>query len=146
LDKVKLRERVLAQFTVQFNQGVAGQDSVRESEIVGALVGFLASAAPDITTAIETRLLSDKNERPDFVLTSSKERLILEVKRALRPYHDILNIAIPQVMVMAYLQSSGLTQAVLYLFGFPNTGKIVFDTFNLVGSQNHIIVVATESM
>lgn len=136
--------QLLAQFTVQFNQGVAGQDSVRESEIVGALVGFLASAAPDITTAIETRLLSDKNERPDFVLTSSKERLILEVKRALRPYHDILNIAIPQVM--AYLQSSGLTQAVLYLFGFPNTGKIVFDTFNLVGSQNHIIVVATESM
>ena len=111
-------------------------------ELIGALAGFLASAASDVNTQIDGKLLHDRRERPDLLLTSATERLILEIKRARRPSHEMLHHGLRQVS--NYMAISGITQAVLYWFYSPNSGKTSRSEHTLPGMNGRIIVVSTE--
>jgi len=138
-----LLERIstlIEQFTVQFNQTHADRTDIREVEIVGALAGFLASVAPELSTQIEGKLVPDRQERPDLLLASADERLILEVKRAGRFSPQMMQDSLLQVF--NYMSVSGIPQAILFLFS-PNTGKII--RTEMSRSSGHLIVIATEA-
>ena len=138
-----LLERIstlIEQFTVQFYQTHADRTDIREVEIVGALAGFLASVAPELSTQIEGKLVPDRQERPDLLLASADERLILEVKRAGRFSPQMMQDSLLQVF--NYMSVSGIPQAILFLFS-PNTGKII--RTEMSRSSGHLIVIATEA-
>lgn len=54
-----------------------------ESQVIGALHGFLASAAPELSVKTEARLDAEKQFRADLLVTRGDERLVIEIKRRL---------------------------------------------------------------
>lgn len=54
-----------------------------ESQVIGALHGFLASAAPELSVQTEARLDADKHFRADLLVARGEELLVIELKRRL---------------------------------------------------------------
>jgi hypothetical protein len=133
--------KLIEQFTAHFK---AGQNAieVREVEVVGALGGFLATAANDISTQIESKLVSDRPERADFVLTSKTERVLVEIKRSRKPSRVLEQDAIRQVA--HYMAISSIKQAIIYIFCSPNTGKVSHRTEKLPGIEGEVVVIVAE--
>ena len=119
-----------------------GQASTDEVEIIGALAGFLASAAPEIERYVEPRLTPDTKARPDLLLVSGTERLILEIKKARRFNSQMLLDGLGQVS--RYMQISGISQAILFSLSIPNTGKAIRSEHASSGIDGKIIVISTE--
>lgn len=84
-----------------------------EVQVLGALAGFLASAAPDIKVAMEQQLTADRHERADMVLIAGSEQVLLEMKRAQAGTNIIYN-ALAQVE--NYLMISGIKSGILYFY------------------------------
>jgi len=70
----------------------SGAPPLTERELLGALHGYLASAAPDLIVEIEPQLKADKPFRPDLVIQSGGERLVVEIKRRFHKstYHNAI--------------------------------------------------------
>lgn len=132
---------LMEQFTNQFNQTHAERTDVREVEIIGALAGFFASAAPELNSQIEGKLVPEKNLRADLLITSGDERLIIEVKRG-RYKRNSEDSAIYQVA--SYMQVSGISQAILFNYSSPNTGKVVRTEVPLPVVGGRLIIISTE--
>jgi hypothetical protein len=139
-----LLEKVAAlieQFTPQFNQTHTDRTDIREIEITAALAGFLATAAPEISTIIEGALSTDTRLRADLLLKSGDEQLIIEVKRG--RLHSRFEVdAIFQVA--RYMELSGINQAILFSYASPNTGKVFRKEGELPTEHGSLIIMTTE--
>lgn len=133
---------LIAQFTAHFQPGHTGTD-IRETEVLGALGGFLATTAPDVTAQIEARLLPDHPDRPDLILASPSERIVLEMKRVRKPTPQLEQQAIRQVT--HYMAMGGITQAIIFIFCSPNTGKVSQRTEHIPGINGHIVIITAEA-
>jgi hypothetical protein len=139
-----LIERVsslIEQFTLQFNQTNVDRTDIREVEIIGALAGFLSSAAPELNTQIDARLVPEKNLRVDLLLSSGAERLILEVKRARRVGGRAeLNFD----RIANYMAISGINQAILFNYFVPNTGKVMRIKHPILFDSGQLLYITTQ--
>jgi hypothetical protein len=133
---------LIAQFTANFRPGHKGTD-LRETEILGALAGFLATTAPDVTAQIDGRLLPDHPERPDLILASPSERVIVEIKRMRKRTSNLEREALSQVL--QYILMGAIKQAIVFLFCSPNTGEVSCRTERIPGLNAEIVIIAAES-
>ena len=132
---------LIEQFTFQFNQTHADRTDVREVEIVGALAGFFASTVPELIVQSEGKLVPEKNARADLLVSSGDERLIIEVKRG-RSSRKMDESSVYQVA--SYMQISGISQAVLFNYSSPNTGKVVRTEVSLPVVGGRLLIISTE--
>jgi len=111
-----LRDRVIrliTAFAAQKQTGTTPNRRRPEVQVLGALAGFLASAAPDINVSIEPRLSSEGFERGDMLLALGADKLLVELKRG----HAAANMLYSAVtQVEHYLLVSGLRDGVLYFY------------------------------
>jgi hypothetical protein len=138
-----LLERVLTlieQFTAQFNQTYVNRVNIRESEIIGGLEGFLAAAAPELTTQVESLLSNDKGLHADLLISAGEDRLILEVKRGRDFSSRLIDDAIQQVS--RYMVISGINQAIIFIYNSPNSGKVVCQDQPLPFEHGRIVIVS----
>jgi hypothetical protein len=133
---------LVEQFTIQFNQTHADKADIREVEIVGALAGFLAGAAPELRTQVEAVLSHEKAARADFLVSSGEERLILEVKRGRGFSLHMMEDATQQVI--RYMAISGINQAILFIYNSPNKGKVTRFTQPLLFENAQIVVISAQ--
>jgi hypothetical protein len=129
---------LIEQFILQFNDTHLGRSDIREVEIIGAFSGFLASAAPDFITKIDTRLLADKRARPDLLISKSDESVILEIKIS---RHGFSRIRDGIKQVSNYMEISGINNAILLIFNTPNIGTISKVEEHLPGTNGKIVVI-----
>lgn len=90
---------------------------VSESQVVGALHGFLSSAAPELSVQTEARLDADKPFRADLLIERGDERVIIELKRRLmrNNYQNVI------AQIEHYLLISGIKNGILlYLPDAPS--------------------------
>lgn len=140
-----LLERVsslIEQFTIQFNKTHQDKIDIREVEIIGALAGFLETAAPELVTKVEGVLSEKAHVRADLLIKSGDEHLILEVKRVKRLSLPIRMDAIEQVD--RYMHISGINQAILLIFSSPNSGKVTRKEESSQLEGNRLVVISTK--
>ncbi len=133
---------LITQFTANFQLGLTRTD-IREVEVLGALGGFLAATAPDVTAQIEARLIPEHPDRPDLILAFESERIVVEIKRVRKPSQQLEQQAIRQVT--HYMVLGGIAQAILFIFSSPNTGKVSTRTEHIPGINGQIVIITAES-
>lgn len=119
-DLAKTVSKLLLSFTKDLagRQLVAG-DMPKESYVLGSLTGFLQSVAPSIQVTVEPSLIYEGQQlRPDIILASNNQRLILEIKNSLViPGHSPkLEHSMAVQQLQRYMTASGIRQGVLYIF------------------------------
>jgi hypothetical protein len=77
---------LLTQFCAIHMPAVAASSGkLTESQVIGALHGFLASAAPELNVQTEALLDKTKPFRADLLVARGDDRLVIELKRRLMP-------------------------------------------------------------
>lgn len=104
---------LLRQFSRMLSIPPLSDRSMRETEIIGLLGGFIATVSPSLTALREVAISTG---RPDFLVQEKEDSLIIEVKRWTGRAH--LLAAVDQVG--SYLGGAKITQGVLY---YPPVGK-----------------------
>lgn len=115
-DSSSLLDRVTAllrQFSEMLSSLPLSDSTMRETEVIGLLSGFMATVSPSLTPLRDVAISTG---RPDFLVQEKEDRLILEIKRWTG--HTHLFGAIDQVS--SYLAAARISQGVLY---FPPVGK-----------------------
>lgn len=75
---------LLTQFcAIHLPSATASSGRPTESQVIGALHGFLASAAPELTVQTEAFLDANKPFRADLLVTRKEECVVIELKRRL---------------------------------------------------------------
>jgi len=105
------------------------QNHARETEITGALAGYLSSAIPDAQVDLEPRLSNDSPARPDLLIKVGDEQLLIEVKRVGRLFLNLNDQYIAQVA--QYIALSGIKEALVYVHS-ENPDK------NLIREEHHL--------
>lgn len=131
---------LIEQFTFQFNDTHAGRTDLREAELVGAIAGFLAVAAPELNVQVEGTLSTEKMARADFLITSGEERLILEVKRGRGVSLQMTEDSTQQVI--RYMGSSGINQAILFIYNTPNNGNVYRMEQHVSSEYGRLVIIS----
>ena len=92
---------------------------------------------------MEGRLVPEHYERADLLLTRGQERLLIEMKRSRFAGRDGFQSGLQQVS--HYMALSGITEAMLFVFVFPNDGTVSRTDFPAIGTNGRIVVVATNA-
>ncbi|MFY9136814.1 hypothetical protein [Zwartia sp.] len=74
---------LLNQFCAIHLPSVSSSGKVTEPQLIGALHGFLSSAAPELNVQTEVRLNVEKTFRADLLVSRGTEKVIIEIKRRL---------------------------------------------------------------
>jgi len=93
---------LLSQFCSQHLPQSTPTGKQSESQLVGALHGFLSSAAPELTVQTEAVLDAAKHYRADLLLSRDDEKVIIEIKRRMMKQ----GISNAMVQVESYLAIS----------------------------------------
>lgn len=134
---------LIKQFLEQFNKTHPNPNDIREAEIVGTLAGFLTSTAPNLRTHSEVRLVPDQHLRPDLLLTSTNEQIIVEVKRTIRPSKRFKDKALQQVA--KYMSVGNIDQAILLVYSGTEDGVIVAEEQNVQQQNGRVVIISTAS-
>lgn len=114
------------------------QDSIRQSEAqtIGALHGFLSSAAPTLNVQTEARLDPARPFRADIVITDGEDRIIVEVKRRFvrKNYANVV------AQVEHYLLVGGMKKAAI-LFLPETPGEMERAETQVPGIDGKIVVL-----
>ena len=132
-------------FTIEFNHNHIARPDIREVEILGALGGFLSKVAPELNISIDAKLVPDRPERLDMLIASSTERIIIELKRS-RGVEIQRRIRDGISQVSRYMVLSGIKQAILFTYIFPNNGNTIKREHKLDGIDGRIIDISTEPL
>jgi hypothetical protein len=100
---------LISEFCVSQLPVFSSSERQTESQVIGALHGFFASTAQDLTVGVEERLVEDKPFRGDMLIKRGDERVVVEIKR--RFVKSGYQNAIAQVE--HYLLISGLKSGIL---------------------------------
>lgn len=127
---------LIEQFSVQFSETHSDVKNVREVEIIGALAGFLAANAPEITT--QTEMLLESRFRADMIISYEEEKIILEIKRGRALMPRTINDEV--LRVSNYMEVSNINQAILFLYNSSNRKIIRTEQPTLVGNGRIVIL------
>jgi hypothetical protein len=132
--------RLIAHFAAEFQQTHDG--NLRDVEVLGALSGFLSTTAEDISVLIEPQLDPNSSLRPDLIITSSTEKIILELKQLRRIAKRSKDLATRQVV--NYMALSGIKQAIVLIILTPSIGKVSWRKETLPGIEGEIVHIIAE--
>ena len=117
------------------------QGTLRELQAYGAIHGFLASVAPHLLVATETRLIPNKPFRADLMVSHESEQVIIEIKTKLRVTHADLAKAIDQVD--DYMQIGNIKNGILLFV--PNLSRDLERVEITLGETSRRIIVICQS-
>jgi hypothetical protein len=100
---------LLTQFCAIHLPSVTSSAKPTESQVIGALHGFLSSAAPELDVRTEARLGVEKLFRADLLVVRGQERLVIELKRRFDRQSYINAVA----QVEHYLRIGGIKSGIL---------------------------------
>lgn len=100
---------LLTQFCAIHLPSVTSSGKPTESQVIGALHGFLSSAAPELDVHTEARLDAEKHFRADLLVVRGEERLVIELKRRFVRQSYVNAIA----QVEQYLLIGGIKSGIL---------------------------------
>jgi hypothetical protein len=127
---------------IEFSKGfvLSEQDSInlRESEIFGFLSGFIASVDPTLTLEHEPILEGNRNLRPDILITSGSEKIIIELKGTVPSGR---NSTMARNQVLIYLVNSGIETGIIYFYNNQNLEPVVSEENVGANKQYKIIEI-----
>jgi len=100
---------LLNQFCAIHLPSASSSGKATESQVIGALHGFLSSAAPELTVKTEARLNAEKPFRADLLVSRGEEKIVIELKRRLLR----ANYANAVAQVEHYLLVGGIKDGIL---------------------------------
>ncbi|MGE8504140.1 MAG: hypothetical protein ACN6P1_18100 [Pseudomonas sp.] len=109
-----------------------------ESQVIGALHGFLASAAPDLEVRTEARLDPEKSFRADLLVSRNGEMVVVELKRRLIKQMVVAAMA----QVQTYMLLGGVKDAILLFL--PEGPSEVEQVEVSVGGDGKLVVLAPQ--
>lgn len=112
----------LLRFRFDHNRRVSAAPP-RESEIVGALAGYVRGVLPDVAGEADYRIPGDAQFMVDLIFTSDGDHVIVEVKRGQNRLRSILDDGVAQLET--YLGLSQAKNGILYLFPLRNEDELV---------------------
>jgi hypothetical protein len=107
-----------------------------ENQLIGAVMGFISSVAPTLELFPEKKLVIDKPERADLVVSDGKEEILVEFKRN-RLSSSVLHASLAQLE--RYLTLSNLKMGILYFFSDQKDYEA--EVHQLKESNKKIIVI-----
>lgn len=110
----------------------------RESEVIGALWGYLTSALPGIQIGADTRVAPDAPDRADLMIALGEKRLIVEVKRA---HVRGIRLEDSVTQVARYMELSGTKEAILFVFDEASRPPISRSEQLLAQGEGRVIVI-----
>jgi hypothetical protein len=110
-----------------------------ESQVIGALHGFLASAAPELVIHTEALLSAEKNFRADLLVVRENESVLIELKR--RFMQDSYANAVAQVE--HYVLVGGVKAGILLFL--PDAPSEMECRNSNLGSMNKRLVILSPS-
>lgn len=135
--------RLSEQFVPAFNKTHHDRTDIRETEITGAFAGFLTTKIPNLITQLEGKLLPNHNEAGDLLLHLGQERILIEMKRSRFAGRIRLQEGIQQVS--HYMALCGFTEAILFIFVFPNNGSVSRADHPAIGTNGRIVAITTNT-
>jgi hypothetical protein len=105
---VRLTE-LLNQFCAIHLPSASSTSKTTEPQVIGALHGFLSSAAPELAVQTEARLDADRSFRADLLVSRGGERVVIELKRRLWRQNYANSVA----QVEHYLLIGGIKDGIL---------------------------------
>lgn len=100
---------LLMEFCASHLPASTTSSKVTELQIIGALHGFLSSAAPELTVSTEPQIgTSGVSLRPDLVVSSGTEMVIVELKRRATTTSYVTGIAQIQMYLSVAAANSGI--------------------------------------
>lgn len=100
---------LLNQYCAIHMPSVSSTGKATDSQVIGALHGFLSSAAPELTVQTEARLSEAKPYRADLLVSRGAEKIVVELKRHLIRKHYQNAVA----QVEHYLLIGGIKDGIL---------------------------------
>lgn len=100
---------LLNQFCAIHLPSVSASGKATESQVIGALHGFLSSAAPELTVQTEAPLNEEKSFRADLLISRGTDKVVVELKRRLMKQSYANAIA----QVEHYLLIGGIKDGIL---------------------------------
>ncbi|QEL55188.1 hypothetical protein [Chromobacterium paludis] len=124
---------LLTQFcAIHFPAAAGSSGKLTESQVIGALHGFLASAAPELMVQTEVLLNAEKHFRADLMITRGEERLVIEVKRRLMRQNYVNAVS----QVEQYLLIGGIKRGILlFLPDSPSNMERLDSTVSVIDGQ-----------
>ena len=112
--------------------------NTRETELIGAIAGFLAASMPDTQVSTEAVLSSSLRLRADIVVDNHREKVLIEVKH--------LKITEPYVertlqTVTRYMDVSGIKNAIVYFYPGSRGKAMKAEEHNLTSIDGRVIVI-----
>ena len=105
---VRLTE-LLNQFCAIHLPSASSSSKTTEPQVIGALHGFLSSAAPELAVQTEARLGAQRSFRADLLVSRGGERVVIELKRRLWRQNYANSVA----QVEHYLLIGGIKDGIL---------------------------------
>jgi hypothetical protein len=113
----------------------AGRPS--ESQVIGALHGFLSSAAPGLHVETEVPLGPEKIFCADLLVTRGEERLVIELKRRLMRQNYVAAVT----QVTRYLLTSGIKSGILLFVPDAPSEMERLDS-RIIGIDGRLVIMA----
>jgi hypothetical protein len=131
-----LSERVISLIKL-FNKEELTPD-LNESQMMGMLYAFLVKSDDSLLVSREPSISNEFiNIRPDFIIASQEESIILEVRR-LSHLNDHASVQ----QVARYLELTGITKGIVYMFT-TNVSKIELNaTFQSISKNDNTFEIA----
>jgi hypothetical protein len=126
---------LLTEFCARHMVSTKKSSRVTEPQVVGALHGFISSAAPDLEIQTQFRLDAGKPFRADILVTKDKENVVIELKHNLvrLEYQSLISQFEKQMVI------NGIKSGVLLLL--PDGPKDMKRTESFVNGINGRLVV-----
>lgn len=130
---------VLRQFCSTYTPSVSSTLQPTETQFIGALHGFLASAAPELKVLTEARLAIDRPFRADLIVERGEEKLVVELKRHLyrNNFQNVL------AKVEHYMLISGIKNGIA-LFLPESPSDLEVQEIDVSGIGGRLIVLSPE--
>lgn len=130
---------VLRQFCSTYTPSLSSTLHHTETQFIGALHGFLASAAPELTVLTEARLAKDRPFRADLIVERGEEKLVVELRRRI----DRKNFQNVLAQVEHYMLISGIKNGIA-LFLPESLSQLEVQEIDISGIGGRLTVLSPE--
>ena len=128
---------LLNQFCAIHLPSASSSGRATESQVIGALHGFLSSAAPELTVQTEARLDAERSFRADLLVSRGGEKVVIELKRRLMKQSYANAVA----QVEQYLLIGGIKDGILLFLPDAPSYMERLDT-TIAGIDGRLVVLA----
>ncbi|MCT9118200.1 hypothetical protein N6G02_18825 [Cupriavidus gilardii] len=130
---------VLRKFCSTYTPSVTTALQHTETQFIGALHGFVASAAPELTVLTEARVAKGRAYRADLIVKRGEEELVVELKRRL----DRKNFQNVLAQVEHYMLISGIKNGIA-LFLPESPSQLQAQEIEVTGIGGRLTVLSAE--